>query len=804
MTVMESYRRMRPTVQYANPQAQRIWARLLCVFVPVLAVVSGMPRATAAEHAIRFKLVDGKLCARCALHSPAVAIPANVVIDLGASVPLLIHERTARLLKIGHGTLLEVRFGDLVLSDLRGRPLGLLALDKLTRDHSADLGEVPAVAILGLPALADFTVQLAVDEGVIHLLPPAEGKRQEAEGKRPGDESSPEVSGANGEACTLPFEEEGPSYWLHAAGPDGFALRTRFATSDYDTFIDSTVTDLLGAPGGELDRVDLGCVNVARYVALRPRDLSTTPEPHPDLVLGTNLLAHFRVTIDQVNHRMTFEQTRPPSFPVEERAYFIAEMDEDADAVEAFLSRHGSSRLAAEAASTLLALRLDDYPPSQEALVRAMRLRAAAVPQERRSGEMLRLSDELTDSDRDDKYALAGVALEIGLEHAPQALNGTEAHRIHARLGLVALRRDDLRQARRHLLSAAFGLPRDPLVNLWLGELYERMGKLTRAWSRYVQAAISKDRPPAALEGLDRLNRNPAFRADFSMSDAQQLLEGRVVEFHPAGRHPSATGGDVGQPARLVELFTCVDEPATLGAELAFGALREYFDRSAVALIEYHLSSPEADPLTCEVGAARRAFYGVEHVPVAYFDGGAPLWAGGDDGEAERIFSGYVSALSESPQVAAQWRLSGTASFRDTAISGRVELDGPQGGAGLRLHVILCEKAVMLPGANSLLLHRQVARSAVAPPRGFVVPSAVGRRVFDIRVDTTEVRADLERAIATIEKEGGIEFTMRPTYVDAGSSVFVAFLQEESSRRVWAACEFDVAPAKGAADADSG
>ena len=41
---------------------------------------------------------------------------------------------------------------------------------------------------------------------------------------------------------------------------------------------------------------------------------------------------------------------------------------------------------------------------------------------------------------------------------------------------------------------------------------------------------VADDPPMAAIEGLNRLNRDPAFRASFTMDDAEQLLEGRVLD----------------------------------------------------------------------------------------------------------------------------------------------------------------------------------------------------------------------------------------------------------------------------------
>ena len=770
-------RRSRLASLAVPPQRALPPGRSVCgLLAGLVALAWGASFALAAAPAIRFNVVDGKLCARATLQGPTKAIAANVVIDLGQRVPLLVHEKTGKLLKIERGTPVVLQFEDVELRNVPGTPTALRALEELTRDYAAELGEIPAVAILGLPALANYAVQLDIGENTLRLLGPDD--------PAPVDSTAP----ADNAICTLPYEEQGASYWLSGTGPDGFALRVRFATSETDTLIDSTAADLLGAPAGELDTVTLGLLNVARFVALRPQDLSTMPAPRPDIVLGTGLLAHWRVTLYPQAKRIRLEGIRPPHFPAEERTYFAARVREDAGAIEAFLTQNPTSRLAHEAAGELLRLRLDEYPPAAETIARAVRACATTTREDRRASDMLALADELLNSRRDDRYELAEVVVKIGLEYATAGANGVEAHGLRARLGRIALHRDDLKEARRQLLSAAFGLPKDPLVNLWLGELYEKMGKPARAWSRYLQAALARERPPGALDGLDRLNRDAPFRASFTMGDAEQLLEGRSVEFHPAERAASGPAGTAASPVRLVELFTCIDEPATLAAELALGGLGEYYAPGQAALVEYHLSNPAPDPLTTDASVTRAAFYAIEKVPVAYFNGSAPNNSGGKDSDAPRLFAEYVAAGAGSAEGAAKWSVGGQVALAGDVLTGKIELNGPAGGPELRLHVLLCERAAMALGGNGLILHHYVARAAVSPPDGFAVAAEAGKRAYDIRVDYAAVRAGVERTVAQLEKDRDVTFTMKPTYVDPAAGVIIAFVQDRSSRQVWGAC----------------
>lgn len=723
-------------------------------------------------------MIDGRPCAACTIHGPSKSIPANVVLELGLRIPLVIHERSGKLLEIGGESRGEVRFGDLTFGNLKTQATGLKELEALSRDYASQLGEIPAVAYLGLPAFEPFGVQIEIGEGILRLLPAEQAALSEGEGK--GSEGG-------SRAAAVPYEELGSGYWLKAVAADGFTLRTRFMTSGNDTIIDSTAADLASSPGGTIDQLNLGGLNIARFVAFRPEDLSQAPEPRPDLVLGVNLLSSLRVTIDSAHRRMLFEQTREPRFPVEERAYYRARTDGDADAIEAFLKGNANSRLAREASERLLSLRLDEFPGQRESILRAVRARGVQMPENRRAASMVALADLVLAGKRADKYELATEVLRIGQEWAPADLNGVATHQILARMGQIALHRNDLKDARRSLLSAAFGLPRDPLVNLWLGELYERTGKAARAWSRFVQAAIANDAPADAFRGLDRLNRDAGFRKSFSMADAEQLLEGRVPAFHPVDRFLDHGQSQDAKPVRLVELFTCIDHDPTAAPELAFEGLQRYFDGTDVACVQYHLASPAAEPLVSAASSARAAFYQTTTAPAAFFDGKGPKTDAGDEKKAAAVFAAYQGAALAGGVAATTWKVDGHIAFVAGGFAGTIEVEGPAGGGSLRLHAVLCERLVMLPAANGVVLHRSVARALLSPESGFELPAKAGTRSFGVALALTAIGEELEKGIAALEAEKEVRFLMRPSFVDAGACVVVAILQDSDTREVLAA-----------------
>ncbi|GMV97627.1 MAG: hypothetical protein AMXMBFR83_19830 [Phycisphaerae bacterium] len=167
------------------------------------------------------------------------------------------------------------------------------------------------------------------------------------------------------------------------------------------------------------------------------------------------------------------------------------------------------------------------------------------------------------------------------------------------------------------------------------------------------------------------------------------------------------------------------------------------------------------------------------------------------------------------------WRLTGRAALNGDELTGSVVLTRSAGAVGraasrpasaaaetrpasapatrptepdLRLHVVLCERTVMVPGANKLVLHRCVARALLSPAGGHAISSTDRRRTFPIRVRADEIMKAIEKQLAALEEEQGMPFAARPTYVDLGACSVVVILQDAGSGQVLTAGTFDVKP----------
>jgi hypothetical protein len=102
----------------------------------------------------------------------------------------------------------------------------------------------------------------------------------------------------------------------------------------------------------------------------------------------------------------------------------------------------------------------------------------------------------------------------------------------------------------------------------------------------------------------------------------------------------------------------------------------------------------------------------------------------------------------------------------------------------------------MSPGGNSLLLHGQVARAAISPEGGYRLPPDPGPHEFEFSFPLSEVMMQVEQRLTHMERGGGFEFRMKPTYVDGRACFVAGILQDVESKRVLAAVRIEVEPAE--------
>jgi hypothetical protein len=358
-------------------------------------------------------------------------------------------------------------------------------------------------------------------------------------------------------------------------------------------------------------------------------------------------------------------------------------------------------------------------------------------------------------------------------------------HKARSEIGALLLEQGQVREAYRHLLSAAFGLPQDGMINFRLGQLYERKGQDERAWSRYLQAAITEEAAAQGLEGLKRLADKKGIKTPYDMDEMETLLEGRIPAFQPASRY-EPTGGKRPSRTVLAELFTGAQCRPCAAADLAFDGLLAHFAAGEVAILEHHLHIPAAEPLVSPAAMIRAQHFGVRATPTVMLDGHLPVpEVGGPPEKAARAFRRIRLAVEERLAEGTAWKISLSSRLAAEKLTATARVAGPE-AENYRLRLYLVERTVLFPGASKIVLHRYVTRFEMARG-GAAIERAAGERVIERVVSLSEVRDRLDEHLDAIEDRVGSEFPMRPTELEPRQLAVVAFVEDARGRVAQAA-----------------
>jgi len=728
---------------------------LVCTLVPCLTAQDG------AGH-LAVQVVGGRLLVRCDLATESRRIPVNLAVEFENPASLQLHRGAFQGLRARPGDSVEAIFPGFKIQGIATEPGDDAALSAFTARWSPQMGEVALVGVIGWGLLRRYQPTLDLAEGFLHLNPP-----------RPKDE--PSKAGVEAEQVSLDVTRGG--LWFPVETPAGGLGMMQLATGAFDTVLDEDLCKEWQHPAGDVESLELGAIDFARYVAFRPAPVSAF---HRDTAIGRtgiNLLQHFRVDVDPINRILRWTETRPARFPEDDRAYFRAMVTGQADPIEAWLTKHPKSRLAEEASDLLLARRLADPATKPDLLQRAVRRAVETRPEELRATTALQLMDELAKADRGKAVVWAG---EEGIRFGRKDRDSNAVHKIHARLGARLLESGERREAWRHLLSAAFGMKDDGPVNLNLAKFYEKDGKLARAFARYVYALIKPETGAEAIKGLERVQKRMSPGESLSIDVLEKLVAGKVPGFG-VGNKFRPTKENSANRCVLAMLFTGAHCPPCLGADLAFDGILSHFPSKWVTVLEYHLPIPRPEPLVNEAALRQFEFMGFNGTPVAVFDGVETISGGGAEDKKEEIWLKYKEKLLARLKVPAKHEIEADLAIRDGLVRGKIRVKGPA-VSGARLHALIVEKGVLFPGGNKVVIHHAVVRGSVfAGPSGVAFrPDGDERFQTSFEKSLSTVRRDLEDVLDQIEADSGVTFGMRPTRLDPEQLSLVVFLQAPS------------------------
>ncbi|MFT3789050.1 MAG: hypothetical protein QM770_23225 [Tepidisphaeraceae bacterium] len=759
--------------QHPRVIGERVRFRPLLAWVAI--VLLSLISSARAEQVIQVRLLEGMLIARCRVQTPTAEIPAHLLLELGSQHALVMQPEVGDLLKLDQHKKIDIYFdGGAHLADVPGQKRSVQAAETLSSTHAAELSEIPIVGMIGLGALQGQVVQIDLPGGVVRFA-------------NSGTDADSLTHGADAALLPLINAGRGPAVRVPDDSAPGQTVVVQFSTQSPHTLVDPEPFDAwkLGRPDAHPPKV--AWIEPATLSAFRPQDLKKLGEQSPAMVLGTRVLRHARITIDRSNQKVWIERMTSAASADEpiadEQALFLGLHASDPVAVQAFLEKRPDSSLAAEAGSALLTLRLSAEKFDVAATRTALKLFANTVPALRRSRQMVMVADQLMESDDADRRSIAADALDIAAKDQTSDLDAAAVHQINARRGVLALRNKDYVQARRLLLAAAFGLPQDPQIAMWLGDLYRETGQVERAWSRYVRAALVKKPPQRAFEALDRLNRMPEFRKVFDAGEAQLSLEGVAPEYAPS------IVRDKAEPRpKLVELFINLDDAAgNTGPQFAFAALRHYYEGAPVSFIRYDFEPTFTNAAT----RARAAALGMKTGPALVIDGCVVSQEKGSPEKAAALFDAYRTAgiapstqpaTQPTPAVAIDTRLKRS----DRTLDVQINVTGAASGT-YAVRAYLVENVVFAATKpEAPMFHDAIVRQELLTGAGNDLSSGHFSVSRTIEMDAVDKAADAAWSAARMksEEEG---WRVRPTSVDPRQCVVVTFVEDAATHQVLAA-----------------
>ncbi len=726
---------------------------------------------------IPIKVVDGRLIVACDISGPKLRVPVNLWLDFDGAYGLQLHNRAATPLPAetpaGKPNALTLHFSDFALEVAR-RELGPEEdFEEFTKYHSTEIGENALTGAIGAHVLKHFDVIFDLPQNRITLATAGQ-----LAGYQP-------VEG-DGEIIT-PITLQNDLVWLPVSlpGPDageaeqtddkGKSLSRALAigSSRYDTCLERRLCNSLRRPAGNVGPLRCATIDFSPHVAFRPTEVV---QVHPDGVagvMGINLLEKFRIHIDRRSLLATVRAARSPQFPAQDLKWFQAMVAEDRDLVLAWLEENGDTRLGREAAEFLLTLMLDEGAETDE-LAAAIQWINDTMKADLRATRLFDLMEELVNEGEVDLGIAAG---EIGVKSARKDRYPEANYKLHGRLGELLLPRDN-REAWRHLLSAAFGLPEDGMINLNLARVYEADGKAKRAFSRYIQALVKEESSELAMESLVRMDKDLPPQERMTIESIDRMISGRVRNFSAPDQFLVDSTQRTNRTS-VVEFFT----NAYIGTEARGGAIGgalgnqgvlSHFNNSECVFLSYHLPVPRIEPLVTPLGQHMAGWLGVRGPVVQVVDGTTSTPGAGKHRDAEEIYkltrNAVVSRLAKSSPV----DLRVQAVLDGTQIKGSVRVIGPEIGSPadqamkpLVIQVIVAERGVVFHGSSGVVIHRMLARGlatrgslsgvAFLPDAEGVLDFSFSRNLGDLEQENRAFIEELEEG----ETKGGARMGLR-------------------------------------------
>jgi tetratricopeptide (TPR) repeat protein len=742
--------------------------------------------------------VDGRPLLRVQLVAGPKLYTCHLLLDLARPQALFLHENAAGVLRSSSAT---VRSGGLELPNLPLRAARITWLEEFTKQHAQELQEIPVAGALGISAFGNARVEIDGPAGVLRLS--EGGAEQRPRPARGGvvvellEDAT--QSGLRVRLRVRKSAETEESETSSAARSRSPAIETReiralVHSGEASSLIDPALAQALHAPHGVLNQVLLAASAAPEAGAVGGAQAGSVPLhrmgvffPYQvpkgvQMTLGGRLLRQLRISFESRGNWLLVEPVAEPVFPEDEAALHRALFAEDSlPRLREFLAAHPESEFRPDAAKEFInralqaAVSIGD--PQGELVLEAARASIEAAPAGRNAEEAFRILGELPASLAELRVPLLRYTIEV----ADPSSEPDRIFQARLELGRIARRDGDMREARRHLLSAAFGLPGDGRVQLELGRMHEAQGRLDRARGAYVLALLDTEQTgEVGLLQLQALHPKLPERDRPLAQLLREWTDGRIPGFHPLPRDPE----EIRPTGRIVlaELFTGAQCPPCEGADLAMDALAEHLGPKELVTIQWHLPVPAPEPMIAPVSRQRSQRVGVRGTPTMAI-GGVEVSSGGGDREvAPELFAKMLRLAKREAARPLRVQLAGEGSADRDSVQAQVHVqprDESGETAALRLHAILIEDTLIFPGSNGILFHSQVARARLTPLAGLPIDKATSHAPAQLSARIADIEAELDAAVRAVERDG--PFRIRPTQLDPRQLALVVFVEDTST-----------------------
>jgi tetratricopeptide (TPR) repeat protein len=367
---------------------------------------------------------------------------------------------------------------------------------------------------------------------------------------------------------------------------------------------------------------------------------------------------------------------------------------------------------------------------------------------------------------------------------------------LRAILGQVYLKQGQQEKAQASLLEAIKLDPSLADAAQSLGEIATKRGQGEEALKWYADAALSrptKERKTLFAESYAQLKSGTG--------GMEQYLDAEYRRLFPPLIHPEAYQRSAGRSQRVVlaEVYTGAGCPPCVGADLAFDAVLERYNRQDVAVVMYHEHIPRPDPLSNADTVARWKFQQGRGVPTFGVDGEMSPAGGGARDAAVGIEKTVRKIIDTRLEAAPEATLELAAGREGQAVKVTAQA-GSKDAEDTSLTLLLVEKEVRYSGENGIRFHPMVVRGIASYP----LKDGAAAAVHTFRYE--EVVAALKKHIDDFEKfderhnkDGSFRFAERREEVNWANIAVVAFVQNMKTKKVLQAAWVDVSARGGQA-----